>query len=185
MKNTLRKSILLAFAVPGLILSLNGAMSWANQDRPEATSLPKHFKAPEFRGLTNWINSRGYRSMHDLKGKVVLIDFWTFDCINCIHTLPHVQKWHETYTDQGLVVLGIHAPEFKYERKPVNVIKAVKKYGLTYPVALDNGFHLWRAYKNRYWPAFYLVDSQGMVRFMHFGEGNYKAIEAAIVHLLK
>ncbi len=106
------------------------------------------------------------------------------NCINCIHTFPYVQKWHEAYKEKGLVVLGIHAPEFDFERKPENVIAAVKRFGLTFPVAIDNGFKLWRAYKNRFWPAFYLVDKEGIVRYMHFGEGRYRDTEADIVYLL-
>jgi thiol-disulfide isomerase/thioredoxin len=158
--------------------------AWAHDKSDPGQLLPKMYAAPEFRGLKNWINSTEIRSMRELKGKVVLIDFWTFGCINCIHTLPHVQKWHETYKDHGLVVLGIHAPEFSYEKKLENVIAAVKKYGLTFPVAIDNKFQLWRAYKNRYWPAMYLIDKDGIVRYMHFGEGRYRDTEAAIVHLL-
>ena len=169
--------------------------TWAHDRTDEGKLLPKLYPAPEFTGLKKWINSREIKSMHDLRGKVVLsmhdlrgkvvlIDFWTFGCINCIHTLPHVQKWHKTYKDKGLVVLGIHAPEFDYERKIKNVREAVNKYGLTFPVAIDNGFKLWRAYKNRFWPAMYLIDKGGTVRYMHFGEGRYKETEAAIVNLL-
>ena len=108
--------------------------AWAHDQPSRGRLLPKLYTAPEFTGLTHWINSSDIRSMDKLKGKVVLIDFWTFGCINCIRTLPHIQKWHETYKDSGLVVLGIHAPEFAYERKPKNVIAAVKRFGLTYPV---------------------------------------------------
>jgi thiol-disulfide isomerase/thioredoxin len=122
--------------------------------------------------------------MKDLKGKVVLIDFWTYSCINCIRTLPHVKKWHDKYANQGLVVIGVHAPEFEFEKIPKNVVKAIKDYGITYPVALDNGFRLWRSYKNRYWPSLYLVDAEGRVRYKHFGEGKYVETEAAIIELL-
>ncbi len=148
------------------------------------SDLPVLYAAPEFQGLTNWMNSGKIDSMQDLRGKVVLIDFWTYSCINCIRTLPYVRKWHRKFADKGLVVLGIHAPEFDFEREPKNVIKAIKDYEIKYPVALDNGFRLWRAYKNRYWPALYLVDAKGMVRYMHFGEGRYAETEAAIVELL-
>jgi thiol-disulfide isomerase/thioredoxin len=158
--------------------------AWAHDKPDQGQLLPKMYSAPEFTGLTNWINSPEIGSMRELRGKVVLIDFWTFGCINCIRTLPHVQKWHQTYKDRGLVVLGIHAPEFNYEKKLDNVIAAVKKYGLTFPVAIDNKFQLWRTYKNRYWPAMYLIDKEGIVRYMHFGEGRYQDTEAAIVQLL-
>ncbi len=171
-----------------LVLLLTGTVVlyqvWAQENPDEGRLLPRLYPAPEFTGLTHWINSSKIRSMRELRGKVVLIDFWTFGCINCIHTFPYVQKWHEDYKDRGLVVLGIHAPEFNYERKLGNVIAAVKRFGLTFPVAIDNDFKLWRAYKNRFWPAFYLVDKEGIVRYMHFGEGRYRETEAALVYLL-
>lgn len=147
-------------------------------------ALPRLFEAPEFVGLTDWINSEEIKSIKNLRGKVVLVDFWTFGCINCIHTLPYVQQWHEKFRDRGLVVLGVHAPEFGYERKKDNVKRAVKKYGLTYPVVIDNDFNYWRAYRNRYWPAFFLIDKEGVVRYKHFGEGRYQVTEAAIQNLL-
>ena len=159
--------------------------AWAHDRESKGELLPKLYLAPEFTGLKNWINSSEIKRMRNLRGKIVLIDFWTFGCINCIHTLPHIQKWHKTYKDKGLVVIGIHAPEFDYERKLINVREAIYKYGLTLPVAIDNGFKLWRAYKNRFWPAMYLVDKNGIVRYMHFGEGRYKETEAAIVNLLE
>jgi len=174
------------FSIIAIILAGMFFSNWTlAHDKPDPGKLlPKMYPAPEFTGLKNWINSPEIHSIVELRGKVVLIDFWTFGCINCIHTLPHVQKWHQTYKDKGLVVLGIHAPEFNYEKKLDNVIAAVKKFGLTFPVAIDNNFQLWRAYKNRFWPAMYLIDKDGIVRYMHFGEGRYKETEAAIVHLL-
>ena len=177
-----KPKLLISFFIFTTLLS---GPAWAHDRTDSGQILPRMYAAPEFTGLNNWINSPEIRSMRELRGKVVLIDFWTFGCINCIHTLPYVQKWHQTYKDQGLVVLGIHAPEFSYERKLENVMAAVKKYGLTFPVAIDNGFKLWRAYKNRFWPAMYLIDKKGMVRYMHFGEGRYKDTEVAIVQLLK
>ena len=157
----------------------------AHSAKPQASSLPVLFEAPEISGLTHWINSKKISSMKDLRGKVILVDFWTYSCFNCINTFPYVQSWHEKYAKDGLVVLGIHAPEFQFERKLDNVKQAVKKHGLTFPIALDNGFKLWRAYGNRYWPAFYLIDKNGVVRYSHFGEGRYRETEAAIVSLLK
>ena len=141
------------------------------------------YKAPEFVGLQNWINS-DVLSLADLKGTVVLVDIWTFGCINCVRTLPHVQKWYETYKDQGFTVIGVHSPEFEAEKVPENVEKAVEFRKLTYPVAMDNEMKTWRAYKNNYWPAQYLVDKQGMVRRVHFGEGEYAEAEQAIRMLL-
>ena len=157
----------------------------AHSAKPQPSSLPVLFNAPEISGLSHWINSEKINSMRELRGKVVLLDFWTYSCFNCINTFPYVQAWHKKYAKEGLVVLGIHAPEFSFERKLDNVKQAVKKHGLTFPIALDNGFKLWRAYRNRYWPAFYLIDKNGVVRYTHFGEGRYRETEAAIVSLLK
>jgi cytochrome c biogenesis protein CcdA/thiol-disulfide isomerase/thioredoxin len=148
------------------------------------SNLPYLFEAPELTGLTNWINSDGYNSMEDLRGKVVLVDFWTYSCINCIRTLPYIQSWHEKYADDGLVILGIHAPEFQFEQKFENVQKAAKEFGLTYPIVQDNDFKTWRAYRNRYWPAKYLIDQDGIVRYTHFGEGDYEETESYITELL-
>ncbi len=159
--------------------------SMAQVLKTRTSDLPRLFKAPEFRGLSNWINSDPIRSMNDLKGKVVLVDFWTFGCVNCIHTLPYVKEWHNRYADRGLVVLGVHAPEFQYERKLENVQAAVKRFQIKYPVVQDNDFKFWRAYKNRYWPALFLVDADGIVRYTHYGEGRYRETEGAIVKLLK
>ncbi len=160
-------------------------LSIAHSNKTDSSPLPTLYPAPEFSGLANWINSQEIKSMQELRGKVVLVDFWTYSCFNCVNTFPYVQGWHEKFAKEGLVVLGIHAPEFAFERDSNNVQNAVKKYGLTYPIALDNGFKLWRAYRNRYWPAFYLIDKKGMVRYTHFGEGRYKEMEAAIASLLK
>jgi len=143
----------------------------------------KPYDAPEFTGLTNWINSKPL-NLEDLRGKVVLIDFWTYSCINCIRTQPYLKSWHETYKDSGLVIIGVHAPEFAFEQKPENVKKAVQKAGLTYPIALDNDFATWNAYENQYWPGSYLIDKDGKVRRYHGGEGEYKETEQAIRMLL-
>ena len=140
--------------------------------------------AQELVGIAGYLNTEPFKLADVIGEKVILIDFWTYSCINCVHTLPYLKKWHNRFADEGLVILGVHAPEFQYERKPENVAEAVKKFGLTYPIALDNGFKLWRSYKNRYWPALYLIDHEGVVRFMHFGEGKYAETEAAIVELL-
>jgi len=140
--------------------------------------------APDIVGLQNWINSDGYESLSELRGQVVLIDFWTYSCVNCIRTLPYLQDWHEKYAKDGLVILGIHAPEFAFEKVPENVQDAVTEYGITYPVVLDNDFATWRAYENRYWPAKYLIDRDGSIRYYHFGEGDYDETEMAITTLL-
>jgi cytochrome c biogenesis protein CcdA/thiol-disulfide isomerase/thioredoxin len=140
--------------------------------------------APELTGLTDWINSSPL-TLAQLKGKVVLIDFWTYSCINCIHTLPHVEGYYEKYKDQGLVVIGVHSPEFAFEHIASNVQKAVKDYNITYPVALDNDLGTWSAFSNQYWPAEYFIDRQGKVRYYHFGEGSYDKNEKVIQGLLR
>lgn len=142
------------------------------------------YKAPEFKGIESWINSQPL-TMQQLRGKVVLVDFWTYSCINCIRTQPYLKQWHERYKDHGLVIVGVHAPEFSFERLRPNVEQAAKEAGLTYPIALDNTFQTWKAYDNRYWPASYLVDREGNVRRTHFGEGEYRQTEDAIRNLLE
>ncbi|MDF3822188.1 thioredoxin family protein [Leptospira sp. 96542] len=139
--------------------------------------------APDFQGIQQWFNSPAL-SLAALKGQVVLVDFWTHACINCLRTLPHVNRWAETYRDQGLVVVGVHTPEFSFERSASNVQAAIKRHGVKHPVAMDNGYVTWKAYENRYWPAHYLVDGRGRIRYRHFGEGEYARTEAAIQTLL-
>jgi thiol-disulfide isomerase/thioredoxin len=139
--------------------------------------------APEFGGINQWLNSEPL-TMKQLRGKVVLVDFWTYDCINCINTLSHVVKWHDKYKDKGLVVVGVHTPEYAFERKTENVRAALKGFDIRYPVAQDNRYETWNAYNNRYWPAFYLVNKKGQVVYTHFGEGQYEQTEARIQQLL-
>ena len=147
-----------------------------------ATAAPSA-AAPEFTGINKWHNSAPL-TQQQLRGKVVLVDFWTFDCINCIRTLPYVKSWNEKYKDQGLVVVGVHTPEYPFERKEDNVAAAIKRFGITYAVAQDNQYGTWRAYNNQYWPAAYLIDKQGRIVYTHFGEGNYDVTEAKIKELL-
>ncbi|MFI5240462.1 MAG: cytochrome c biogenesis protein DipZ [Candidatus Saccharimonadia bacterium] len=139
--------------------------------------------APEITGITSWINTKG-ESLAALRGKVVLIDFWTYSCINCIHTIPHVEGWYQKYAGDGLVVLGIHAPEFSFEHVLSNVQAAVKSAGITYPVGLDNNYGTWNAYNNAYWPAEYFIDRAGNLRATNFGEGGYENDERIIQVLL-
>lgn len=140
--------------------------------------------APEFVGIEGWINS-DVLTKESLKGKVVLIDFWTYSCINCIRTTPYLTKWYDTYKDQGFVIVGVHAPEFSFEKKRENVEKAVNERGIKYPIALDNTFSTWNAYKNTAWPGEYLLDKDGNIRRIHLGEGKYDEMEEAIRLLLK
>ena len=145
--------------------------------------LPVEGMLPPLDGLGPWFNSPPL-TRDQLKGKVVVIDFWTYSCINCLRSLPYVKAWDDSYRRDGLVVIGVHAPEFAFEREPANVAKAIKDLGIQYPVALDNNYSLWRALKNNYWPAHYFVDAQGRVRYHHFGEGDYDTSERVIRQLL-
>ena len=141
--------------------------------------------SPEFTGITKWLNTDHPLTMKELKGKVVLIDFWTYTCINCIRTLPFVTSWYDKYKDQGFVVIGVHTPEFEFEKDTNNVLNAIKQYNIHYPVAQDNDYATWNAYNNQYWPAEYLIDANGNIRRTHFGEGEYDQSEMAIQALLK
>jgi thiol-disulfide isomerase/thioredoxin len=146
-------------------------------------ALPVEGQAPDLSGAVEWLNSPPL-TLQDLKGKVVLVDFWTYSCINCLRALPYVKAWAEKYKDQGLVVIGVHAPEFAFEKDPANVKKAVADLGVTYPVALDNDYKIWRAFNNHYWPAHYFIDAEGRIRHHHFGEGDYDGSEKVIRQLL-
>ncbi|MFJ2327422.1 MULTISPECIES: cytochrome c biogenesis protein DipZ [unclassified Pseudomonas] len=139
---------------------------------------------PSLSGAVQWLNSPELNA-ESLRGKVVLVDFWTYDCINCQHTLPYVKDWAKKYEKDGLVVIGVHTPEYGYERIIDNVRDQVKKLGITYPVAIDNNYAIWRNFDNQYWPAHYLIDAKGQVRYSHFGEGRYEAQEQMIQQLLQ
>lgn len=156
----------------------------AGQPDPADGHFNANYQAPEFKGLDTWINSEP-QTLKDLSGKVVLVDFWTYSCINCIRTQPYLNDWYEKYHDQGFEIIGVHAPEFSFEKLPDNVRKAVQDAQIKYPVALDNNFQTWNAYRNRYWPAKYLIDQNGQVRYTHFGEGEYGETEENIRALLK
>jgi thiol-disulfide isomerase/thioredoxin len=147
-----------------------------------STDYPDLGKAPEIAGDV-WINSAPLR-LADLKGKVVLMDMWTFECINCIHTVPSLLKWYETYSGKGLVIIGNHFPEFDYERDLGHLKQAVVDLKIPYPVVQDNDGVNWRAFNNQYWPTFYLIDKQGRIRYLHIGEGAYADTEKAIQALL-
>jgi len=149
-----------------------------------ADVLPVEGKLPSLNGAVEWLNTAPLTA-EQLKGKVVLIDFWTYSCINCLRTLPYTKAWAEKYRDQGLVVIGVHAPEFAFERDINNVRKAVKDQGINFPVAIDNNFAIWRAFNNQYWPAHYFIDAKGQIRHHHFGEGEYARSEQVIQQLLE
>lgn len=146
--------------------------------------LPVEGTLPSLAGATGWLNSPPLDAQA-LRGKVVLVDFWTYSCINCLRAMPYVREWAERYRDHGLVVIGVHAPEFAFERNLANVQRAVKDLKVTYPVAIDNDFAIWRGFNNKYWPAHYFIDAQGRIRAHHFGEGNYAQSEQIIRQLLR
>jgi thiol-disulfide isomerase/thioredoxin len=164
--------------------------------QPSARSLPVTADAPavetptpgplaaEVQGIDAWINSEPL-TIEQLRGKVVLVDFWTYTCVNCIRTFPFLKQWHSRYNDDGLVILGIHTPEFEFEKDYDNVLQAVRDHGITWPVAQDNNYVTWSNYRNRYWPAKYLIDKDGVVRYTHFGEGAYGETEETIRQLLE
>jgi thiol-disulfide isomerase/thioredoxin len=139
---------------------------------------------PEFQGISEWLNSASPVTTKDLLGKVVLVQIWTLGCINCQRTLPYVTSWHQKYAAQGFQTIGIHTPEFAFERDSKNIRRAMTKHGITYPVGVDNDFQTWKAYKNEYWPHLFLADRQGIIRYDHIGEGAYDETESKIRQLL-
>ena len=157
------------------------------EPQPDAAELPIGGKvgdvAPDFVGITNWINSEPL-SLKDLLGKVVLVDVWTYTCVNCIRTFPFIKDWHLKYADDGLLIIGLHAPEFEFEKETKNVAQASADNSIVWPVAQDNDMQTWSAYENHFWPAKYLVDRDGLVRYTHFGEGSYGETENIIRKLL-
>jgi cytochrome c biogenesis protein CcdA/thiol-disulfide isomerase/thioredoxin len=165
------------------ILGVEGMDNAKIETRNGQLVLPVIGDLPPLDGIGPWINSPPL-TREQLRGKVVVIDFWTYSCINCLRSIPYVRAWYDRYKDDGLVVIGVHAPEFAFERDFANVQKAVRDLGITYPVALDNDWHLWRALKNNYWPAHYFIDALGRVRYYHHGEGSYDESERVIRQLL-
>lgn len=183
-------SVVLLFITSGGVSSYTESNTISSKSSVSASStltlingLDTPYKAPEITGIDAWINSPPLH-LNQLINKVVLIDFWTYTCINCIRTLPYVKDWYAKYHDKGLVIIGIHSPEFEFEHNLDNVKNAVKKFGILYPVALDNNFVTWRNYHNQYWPAHYLINKEGNVVYVHFGEGEYDVTENNIRYLL-
>lgn len=193
-KHQLRRKLLLSF---GLGIVGVGATSidvrGINQASIPSFSLTDDSKAiattssgktlPEFQGISEWLNSAPLTTTQ-LKGNVILVQFWTFACINCQRTLPYITQWHQKYAAKGLKVIGIHTPEFAFERETNNVKKALRQNKITYPVAIDNTYKTWQAYDNKYWPHLYLADRQGVLRYDHIGEGAYDKTEQTIRQLL-
>ena len=181
-------------AVERRLADLRGAPRFDSGEAPAtgahgagaAVAYPDLGVAPDFTGNDTWFNTPGGKalSLSDLRGKVVLVDFWTYTCINCIRTFPHLRAWDERYRDKGLAIVGVHTPEFAFEREAGNVKRAIAQNDLRYPVAQDNRYGTWNAWGNQYWPAKYLIDAEGHVRYTHFGEGNDRQTEEAIRALL-
>jgi thiol-disulfide isomerase/thioredoxin len=160
-----------------------GASPVATPVRGGASALPVEGEMPSLAGATSWLNSPPLTA-ESLRGKVVLVDFWTYSCINCLRSLPYVKHWYDTYKNHGLVVIGVHAPEFAFEKDPGNVSRAVRDLGVTYPVALDDDYSIWRGFDNHYWPAHFFIDASGQIRAHHFGEGDYEESERILRELL-
>ena len=172
-------------AMQGPAMAADGsAMRMTGPGAADSAALPDEGQMPALTGAVQWLNSPPLDSAA-LRGKVVLIDFWTYSCINCLRALPYVTAWEQKYRDQGLVVIGVHTPEFAFERDVDNVSRAAQKLGIHYPIAIDNQYAIWRAFRNQYWPAHYLIDAEGRIRYHHFGEGNYGQTERVIQQLLQ
>ncbi|MBS3114092.1 thioredoxin family protein [Candidatus Woesearchaeota archaeon] len=179
--------VVVVFVIAAIIFieSQKPDLSQAKASNQEKTEKNLNYpRAPDFIGIEKWINSEPLK-IEQLRGKVVLVDFWTYTCINCIRTLPYLKEWDKKYRDKGLVIVGVHTPEFEFEKKYENVLKAVNDYQLKYPVAQDNNYATWSIYQNRYWPHKYLIDVDGYIRYDYIGEGNYDETEKMIQLLLK
>lgn len=176
-----RRTLLTTIA--GLAAAALAAPVVAGDGRKAVELADARTAAPNFVGITRWFNSAPL-SIGELRGKVVLVDFWTYGCYNCVNTLPYLTKLYDKYKDKGLVVVGIHTPELPFERSAGNVQAALKRHGITYPVAQDNDSATWNAWRNQYWPAQYIVDQRGNVVFSHAGEGQYDEIERTVRRLL-
>ena len=192
MKESIKKPVLLIVLLIAIVL----AIVYLESTKVEISSIEdreffvipsregEKATAPELVGTQEWINSEPL-TIAGLRGKVVIVDFWTYSCINCIRTFPHLKEWHEKYSDKGLVIIGVHTPEFKFEESYQNVLDAVERHEIPYAVVQDNDYATWRAYQNRYWPRKYLIDANGDIRYNYIGEGRYAEIERRIQELLQ
>ncbi len=174
----LHRAIVLVLAAA--LAAVAGARVSAQSPNTEKLKVP----APELVDGLKWLNSPPLK-MEKLRGKVVLVDFWDYTCVNCIRTFPYLKAWHDKYKDKGLVIIGVHTPEFHFAKEEPNVVKAAKDFGLTYPLIVDSQYAVWNAYGNRFWPAKYLIDAEGFVRYFHFGEGAYELTETRLQELLR
>ena len=175
--------VVAAIAVVIVVTVLRPAAPPATASSGAVLPVSQRVQAPDFTGLDGWINTPPL-TLSKLHGHVVLIDFWTFSCVNCVRTIPHLQQLDAAYKNDGLVIVGVHSPEFDFEKSPANVLAAVRRLGVTWPVAIDSQMATWNAYGNEYWPAEYLLDQQGRVAYTSFGEGDYLATSQAVAALL-
>jgi cytochrome c biogenesis protein CcdA/thiol-disulfide isomerase/thioredoxin len=180
--DTIRPDAAEARNAPAMAGSMMGGQAMMMSGKASG-GLPIEGEMPSLGGATEWLNSLP-ATAEELRGKVVLVDFWTYSCVNCLRALPYVKAWYAKYKDHGLVVIGVHTPEFAFEKDPVNVRRAVGELGVTYPVALDNDYAIWQGFNNQYWPAHYFIDADGHIRGHHFGEGDYEESERTIRQLL-
>jgi thiol-disulfide isomerase/thioredoxin len=174
---------LIALPLAGMLVTRLTPISTAGAAVASASALPDLGPLPELTGGTQWINSAPI-TRASLKGRVTMIEIWTFGCYNCLNALPHIKETAARYKAAGLVTIGVHTPEFDREKVPANVERRVRELGVEFPVVMDNDFAIWRSFNNRYWPSVYIVDKQGRIRFHHDGEGRYDDIDAAVRTLL-
>ena len=195
MKTEVKSAIILGIIIAIGVVTLSGYFSYLEDEtkneskiqdkKTQSTDKSKFKKSPGLVGITHYLNTTPEELQNEMEGKVILYDIWTYTCINCIRTLPYITAWDDKYSDQGLLIIGVHSPEFEFEKNIENVEKAVSKYGINYPVALDNNWDTWNAFDNHYWPRKYVVDHEGYIRYDHIGEGAYKETERVIQELLK
>lgn len=191
MKPEIKTAIILGIAIVITIGAISIILSSFDVESPATSGLERdtdksRFKiAPELVGITHYLNTTQEELSERIKDKVVLYDIWTYSCINCVRTLPYITAWDEKYSDEGLLIIGIHSPEFEFEKDPNNVRMAIDKHGIKYPVVMDNEMKTWKAFDNRYWPRKYIADHEGYIRYDHIGEGAYQETEKVIQDLLK
>ncbi len=196
MKAEIKTAIIFGVVIIGIVGTISVLLSSINSNIQTTDSSldpnvvsnidkSKFKKAPKIVGIANYFNTTPEELTNEMKGKVVLYDIWTYSCINCVRTLPYIVAWNEKYADEGLLIIGIHSPEFEFEKIPENVEAAIIKHGIKYPVVMDNDMQTWKAFENRYWPRKYIADDEGYIRYDHIGEGDYKETEKVIQSLLK
>jgi len=198
MKSEIKTAVIFGIIIVGAITALSTVFSSLETSQTnsntnveekslETQSIDKSDfkKAPDLVGISNYINTTPEKLAKEIEGKVILYDIWTYSCINCIRTLPYLTAWDEKYSDEGLLIIGIHSPEFQFEKDLKNVQMAVDKYGIKYPIVLDNDWEVWKAFKNRYWPHKFIADYEGYLRYDHIGEGSYEETEKMIQQLLE